>query len=188
MYYVKGVLSFVSDTNSMLTSSSFHFSPNDQEYISHKSWKERSVKADSHELHLTHGALADGGVSSEIGNFYFSTLHTSAAARLNELLNQTFPAIGVRNNSLCSNGKKISGYSSEAKLLSRAFSKESLSTENSTYRFLNEIKVEQYLHFGDRCLRPVWPDWLSKTLKIQSHCYKIEILRPIHAQAKLLKL
>ena len=46
--------------------------------IANDIWK--NVKADSHELCLIHAAVADGCAPAEIGNFYFSTPHTSAAA------------------------------------------------------------------------------------------------------------
>ena len=39
-----------------------------------------TVKADSQKLHLMHAAVEDISISAEIGIFYFSTLHTSAAA------------------------------------------------------------------------------------------------------------
>ena len=38
-----------------------------------------TLKADLHELCLTHVTAADGCVSAEIGNFLFFSKHTSAA-------------------------------------------------------------------------------------------------------------
>ena len=41
---------------------------------------DEGLKADSHELGLMHAAVADSSISTEIGFFYFSAPHTSAAA------------------------------------------------------------------------------------------------------------
>ena len=77
--------------------------------IANDIWK--NVKADSHELCLIHAAVADGCAPAEIGNFYFSTPHTSAASNaacLNEPLILVSTGIVTYRRKKRKNGDKYS--------------------------------------------------------------------------------